>query len=319
VVTGRNEADKLPRAVKSVLSVAWPIVYVDSGSTDGSSDIARSLGVDVVDLDGSRPFSVARGRNEGYRRALAMAPDSQFVQFVDADSEICPSWLDAAQASLERDARAAAVFGRLREKRPDRTIFNRLYQAEFDAHFAQDRSVPGMSMMRLQAIVEAGGFAESMSGFEDTELSFRFRESNWRIVRIETDMAVHDARMATARQWWKRQLRGGFARGQEYARRAQATSRYGERDWWSIWFWGLLLPVFIIVSALPTRGWTLWLLMGYVAMALRIRRGYLRRNAAFTSPGLYAASLMMGKLPQAIGLAQFELSRLPPGRQGRLG
>ena len=319
VVIGRNEADKLARALQSVVAVATPIVYVDSGSSDGSSGMARAMGVEVIDLDASRPFSVARGRNEGFRRALALHPDTEYVQFVDADSEIHPAWFDVAWTSLEGDTRIAAVFGRIRERDPKRSIFNRLYQAGFDAHFSEGDACPGMSMMRVTALAEANGFVEALRGFEDTELSFRFRQAGWRVVCVNADMAIHDARMGTFGQWWTRQVRSGFALGQERAQHAGSNVPYRNRETRSVWILGMLLPAFTLAAALPSRGWSLLLLGAYPVMALRIRRRYLRANPAFTSPVLYAASLLAGKIPEAIGLARFGWSRLGRNRsEGRL-
>src|SRR5688572_5313831 len=64
VVIGRNEGERLQRCLKSLLAQGGgPIVYVDSGSSDGSVAFARSVGVIVVNLDTSVPFTMARGRN----------------------------------------------------------------------------------------------------------------------------------------------------------------------------------------------------------------------------------------------------------------
>ena len=49
VVIGRNEGPRLQRCLASVLGMAQQIVYVDSGSTDGSVQMARGLGVEVVE------------------------------------------------------------------------------------------------------------------------------------------------------------------------------------------------------------------------------------------------------------------------------
>ena len=65
VVIGRNEGERLKRCLRSVQPAADLVVYVDSGSTDGSVAFARSIGVEVVDLDMERPFTMARGRNAG--------------------------------------------------------------------------------------------------------------------------------------------------------------------------------------------------------------------------------------------------------------
>lgn len=60
VVIGRNEGPRLQRCLASVLGMAQQIVYVDSGSTDGSVQMARGLGVEVVELDMAIPFTAAR-------------------------------------------------------------------------------------------------------------------------------------------------------------------------------------------------------------------------------------------------------------------
>src|SRR5450432_2811477 len=73
VAIGRNEGDRLIRCLES-LSAAATIVYVDSGSSDGSVQIARKLGADVVELDISVPFTAARARNAGFRRLQQIAP-----------------------------------------------------------------------------------------------------------------------------------------------------------------------------------------------------------------------------------------------------
>ena len=73
VVIGRNEGQRLINCLKSVKSQAdTPIVYVDSGSTDGSVAAAQKLGVTVVNLDLTRPFTAARARNEGFAAFIAL-------------------------------------------------------------------------------------------------------------------------------------------------------------------------------------------------------------------------------------------------------
>ncbi|MEZ5917333.1 MAG: glycosyltransferase [Parvularculaceae bacterium] len=48
-----------------------PIVYVDSGSTDGSVESAKAVGAIVVNLDMSAPFTAARARNAGFKTLQA--------------------------------------------------------------------------------------------------------------------------------------------------------------------------------------------------------------------------------------------------------
>src|SRR4051794_38450615 len=65
VVIGRNEGQRLVRCLQSLTPAGAPVVYVDSGSTDGSVQRARELGAKVIELDRSIPFSASRARNTG--------------------------------------------------------------------------------------------------------------------------------------------------------------------------------------------------------------------------------------------------------------
>ena len=84
VVIGRNEGERLKRCLGSIQKQhSGPVVYVDSGSTDGSAVYARSIGVEVVDLDISIPFTMARGRNAGLKQLVKKYPQCHFVQFIE--------------------------------------------------------------------------------------------------------------------------------------------------------------------------------------------------------------------------------------------
>src|SRR5262249_42405700 len=130
VAIGRNEGERLERCLESVIRLAKHVVYVDSGSTDGSPELARGLGAQVVALDMSRPFTAARARNEGWRFLLAAAPDLDHVQFVDGDCEVVEGWLEEACAFLDTHPEVAAVAGRNRERFPQRSIYNLMCDIE---------------------------------------------------------------------------------------------------------------------------------------------------------------------------------------------
>src|SRR5271154_4207050 len=88
VVIGRNEGERLIRCFRSLRRYVDAVVYVDSGSTDGSVAAAKEAGAVVVDLDMSRPFTMARGRNAGLAKLREVYPDLGFVHFVDGDCEL---------------------------------------------------------------------------------------------------------------------------------------------------------------------------------------------------------------------------------------
>ena len=114
VAIGRNEGERLKQCLRSVSNAAQT-VYVDSGSSDESVQWAKQTGVDVVELDAKSPFTAARARNAGFRRLRQIAPDIQFVQFIDGDCELNGSWPSAAIAFMQSHERVCAVLGRLQE------------------------------------------------------------------------------------------------------------------------------------------------------------------------------------------------------------
>uniref|UniRef100_UPI0035294F5A glycosyltransferase family 2 protein n=1 Tax=Jannaschia sp. 2305UL9-9 TaxID=3121638 RepID=UPI0035294F5A len=63
IAIGRNEGARLIACLDALAAsqvVPVRIVYVDSGSTDGSVAAARARGAEVVELDTDIPFTAAR-------------------------------------------------------------------------------------------------------------------------------------------------------------------------------------------------------------------------------------------------------------------
>ena len=82
VVIGRNEGDRLIACLASMQGQVRRVVYVDSGSTDGSVAAARAAGAQVVALDMARPFTAARARNAGLEMLADDPPDfGKFLWF----------------------------------------------------------------------------------------------------------------------------------------------------------------------------------------------------------------------------------------------
>jgi len=65
VVIGRNEGQRLMRALEVLLPLGIRVIYVDSNSSDGSADRARALGAHVVELHEGKQ-TAARGRQTGF-------------------------------------------------------------------------------------------------------------------------------------------------------------------------------------------------------------------------------------------------------------
>ena len=306
VIIGRNEGERLKRCISSVNSALSHVVYVDSGSTDGSADWARQHRASVVDLDMGKPFTAARARNEGFKRLLQLVPDVPTVQFIDADCEMLPGWLDAADTFLTTHPDVAALCGRLRERHPERSVYNLLCDLEWQSPSGETRSTGGVAMLRSTALSAAGGYREDLIAGEEPELCIRLRQAGWKVWRLPHDMALHDAAMTSFAQWWTRTKRGGHACAEGAALHGAGPERHGVARTLRAIAWGVMLPLVTLLLALLHPAWLL-LLLAYPFQVLRLA---LRDNIHDSARRWRALFLVLARFPEAQGVLQFWLNRL---------
>lgn len=310
VLIGRNEGERLKRCLHSVLKGDDPVVYVDSGSTDGSVEFALAQGAEVVNLDTSAGFTAARARNAGCSRLLEQYPNLEFVQFVDGDCEVAPTWLASATRTLRGDPSVGVVCGRRRERFPERTVYNLLCDIEWNSPVGEAKSCGGDAMFRVQAFEQAGRFNPTIIGGEEPELCVRIRKHGWRVLRIDEEMTLHDADMVRFSQWWKRAVRSGHASAEIAYRHHREPGSPGVRNTLRNLAWGLALPgTLLAASALSPpaaiAGATL-----YPALTLRVYRQSRKRGLPHKHALAYAASCTMSKFPEVEGALRFARSKL---------
>ncbi|MCB2426636.1 glycosyltransferase [Methylophaga pinxianii] len=309
VVIGRNEGERLKQCLTSLRKGIKHIVYVDSGSTDGSVELALSLDVEVVSLDLSQPFTAARARNAGLTKLVANYPALDYVQFVDGDCEVQPGWLVNAMDFLQNHPDFAAVCGRRRERYPDASIYNLLCDIEWDTPVGEAKACGGDALFRLTALQAVDGYRESLIAGEEPEMCLRMRQLGWKIMRLNVEMTLHDAAMTRIGQWWKRNQRAGHAFAEAYAIHGQSTENFRRSECKSILFWALLLPMFFIGLSL----WQPELSVLFLVYPLQIARLILRYQHRFQSLKqsiLYSVSNVFGKWPQLMGMVEFKVNSL---------
>ncbi len=329
VAIGRNEGDRAKQCLQTAVSfVDDPslVVYVDSGSTDGSPDFARSLGVTVVDLDLTKPFTAARARNAGYAE---LSKDVPFVQFLDADCELVDGWLATAVAALEADEKLAGVAGLRRERFPDATVYNKLCDLEWNTPTGEAKAVGGDAMFRRTALDDVGGYDPTMIAGEEPEMCIRLRSKGWTLRRIESEMTLHDAAMTSWKQWWNRNKRAGHA----YAETLDRHPPTGAKEVRSNYLFGLVVPL-VLVTVLPLglATFALGLRAALLAVAVcsfpmacllvlgrtadRVKKHRLARGDSASDAATYAKYVMLGKVPQAMGQLKYRWNKLRGRRSG---
>jgi glycosyltransferase involved in cell wall biosynthesis len=323
VAIGRNEGARLDACLGALVPLGLPIVYVDSGSSDGSPDRARSAGAEVVELDPSRPLSAARARREGCLQLTASHPELEYVFFVDGDCQTDPAWPAQAIAFLAAHPQVAAVCGRRRERDPHASRYNLLCDLEWNAPPGPCDAMGGDAVYRLTAYHAAGGFDPTVPAGEEPELCHRLRAQGWQLERLDAEMTLHDAAMTRWAQWVRRQYRSGYG-GWDVER------RFGIGIFRSIlrssYFWGIAYPLGALAIALLTGFFFDWrvagLLLalaaaGLLVQILRITRSLVARGYPRCQARHLAYLLMAGKLPTALGALRARWDEMT-GRQARL-
>jgi GT2 family glycosyltransferase len=306
VAIGRNEGERLKQCLAS-LAGARGVVYVDSGSTDGSAQWAADHGADVVVLDMRLPFTAARARNAGFQRLRQKAPDLSYVQFVDGDCELQPGWLDRSVSFLDQHSDAAAVCGWRRERFPDRSIYNWLCEQEWRGPLGEVRSCGGDVMMRVSALEAVGGYRDDLIAGEEPELCFRLRAAGWRIWRLDADMTLHDAAMTRFGQWWRRVLRSGYASAQGAYLHGASPERYYVWESRRAWLWGIFLP---LIGAAVSIMFAPWGLLVWLIYPLQMLRQSFRNRGPLKRRLTLAFFQLLARFPESLGQIKFMHDRL---------
>ncbi|WP_277981371.1 glycosyltransferase family 2 protein [Sphingomonas phyllosphaerae] len=311
VVIGRNEGERLRACLASVASVAGRI-YVDSGSTDGSTALARTLGFNVVDLDTKQPFTAARARNAGMAALLHDHPQLDFIQTVDGDCVIDSEWLAVASADMAVDARRAVVFGRRRERRPEANAYHAACDDEWNVPLGEVKSCGGDALLRVTAIREVGGYDDSLIAGEEPEMCLRLRERGWRIWSNGEEMTLHDVAITLMKQWWHRSRRTGYA----FAELVDLHKSNADPSWrrllrsslgWTaintLALTGILVAIFEDGTAIKAAA-----LVPAIISAIQLLRmaNSKRHSMGWIRSGQWSALMMIAKLAQTAGWLRYK-------------
>jgi GT2 family glycosyltransferase len=311
VVIGRNEGERLHRCLESLTATLDKVVYVDSGSTDGSCEFARNMGVEVVQLDLSVPFTAARARNEGVQSLLKLHPDISYIQVVDGDCIVANGWLRTALKVADRDRSVAVVCGQRREMHPNASRYNRLCNMEWKGNAGFVASCGGDALIRVTAFRQVGGYNAELIAGEEPEMCVRLRQAGWKIQRTTDDMTWHDAAMTRFSQWWKRAKRAGHAYAEGHAIHGKSAEKFRRTEMRSIVFWGGVVPFATIALAVPSYGFSVLVASyGYANLCCRIRNRRLDQGDGTPEASLYAKLTVLGKIPQILGVLEYYTNRL---------
>ncbi len=309
VIIGRNEGDRLRSCLSSLEKWQIPKIYVDSGSTDDSLELAFSFGCDLVELDPGEAFSAARARNTGFENLRKNYPHIQFVQFLDGDCELDADWFNKAILFLEENTSAAIICGNRSERFPEKTIYNKLCEMEWQGSPGEISACGGDSLVRVKAFEQVDGFDNQFICGEEPELCYRLRSQGWKIFRIDEPMTLHDADMHKFTQFLLRARRSGHAYANNAHKHGKGLHRYRLKSLISILVYSTILPSIsfsLLAIAGPTYAVLPALLYPLAWTKMQLSKPEYRKSR---DQMIYSLFVILGKFPQAVGIFEFIVNK----------
>lgn len=180
--------DSAFRAARAAGLASFEVIYVDSGSDDGSVDLVRErfgATVRLVHLTGAMNAAIAR--NVGARIATGKT-----LFFVDGDMEVDPAFLQYALDS-RGELVHPAVTGQLPEELYDpagRPIGEAPDRYRIRATHRR-AELGGVFLIEHALFATLGGFAPELRCNEDLDLGLRLARAGTLVLAIDRPIAVH--------------------------------------------------------------------------------------------------------------------------------
>ena len=312
VIIGRNEGERLKRCILSAQAIqGWKpneILYVDSGSTDGSLELAAALGATVLPLPPGA-FTAARARNLGWRHA-----SGELVLFLDGDTILNAAFPLAALVKLQEDELNAAVWGHRREVNPCLSLYVRILDLDWVYPPGETLFFGGDVLVRRSALEAVSGFDETLIAGEEPEMCRRMRKLLWRIQHVDVPMTMHDLAITRFSQYWRRSQRAGFAYAAVSARFRDTSDPFWDdeasrnRQRGIFWLCSPILLLILSVALLSPWPFLLWVVFLF-AMAARTARQYRWKPARWQTLFVYGLHSHLQQIPIFFGQLQFLRNR----------
>lgn len=184
LVPAFNEEESIADTIKSLQGQTVPIheiVVIDDGSSDGTADIARSLGVIVI----APPMNT--GSKAGAQNFALENVETEFTMAIDADTVLAPDAVEKLLAALN-DKNVAAACGFV-IPRHVRSIWERGRYIEYLFAFSFFKQIQDyfekplissgcFSVYRTKILKESGGWSTRTLA-EDMDLTWSFYEKGY--------------------------------------------------------------------------------------------------------------------------------------------
>jgi glycosyltransferase involved in cell wall biosynthesis len=309
IIKTLNEAKRLAATLESVLAAIGPedeVIVADSGSTDGTQQIALGYPVTLVEAGPGQMPSCGLGPQLGYQHSRG-----DYICLMDGDMLLDGQFLQRAVAFLQANPGMAGVTGRIVEMNMESLEFaRRARRGGVEVDVGPVNRLNGGGLFRRAAIESVGYFSDpNLHSYEEFELGLRLRQQGWTLQRLDIVFVQHFGHEANvyallARRWRSKYLFGAGevlrgALGQPHWPRVLGELR--ELRLWALVYlwWGAALAMLLL---LPDKRMALGLVLAGFVLAVAVLS--IRKRSL--SMGLYsviawffhAAALPVGLLRQ---------------------
>lgn len=206
----REHIGKLLHGVFSQRTDDFEVILVDSGSTDGTLEVARQYPVDIVYID-PEDFSFGRALNYGCEAA-----DGEFCVF--ASAHVYPKRKDWLEKLLEKfdDPDVALVYGKQRGNETTKFSERQVFRRWFPNHDIDNQSSPFCNNANCairRELWEEYPYDETLTGLEDLDWAKRVQEDGWEI-SYASDAEIIHVHDETSREVFNRYRREAIAHKQ---------------------------------------------------------------------------------------------------------
>jgi len=193
IIIGRNEELHIRKCIQSVLKGTEyfenkEIFYVDSASTDQTIEIAKQYPISIVKMKAEWPLSASAGRFIGTHLTKG-----QLLFFIDGDTILYRHWLTEAFSFLKSNPHIGGVAGIVHEvfENPNGQIVGKLWNRYGQKSETEEVSTfGGIALYRRSVLNKAGTFNPYLTVDEERELAFRIQRSGFKLMRIQSPMAI---------------------------------------------------------------------------------------------------------------------------------
>ncbi|MBY6090986.1 glycosyltransferase family 2 protein [Pseudooceanicola sp. 502str34] len=208
-----NESEHIEKVLQSALAAAAPwggeVVLADSGSTDGTVEIANRYPVRIVQLTNFQDRSCGAGAQLAFQNALG-----EYFYLLDGDMVLDPGFLDEAIPLLDATPELAGVGGQVTEVNTEGHGFKIRAMAMAGRNWRSgpvDHLDCG-GLYRAEAVRSVGYLADrNLHAFEEMELGARLRAGGWSLARIDRHAVDHYGHQQNGYHLLLRRMRSGYA------------------------------------------------------------------------------------------------------------